>query len=201
MAINMAHKGTLSYKQKYDERNGYMTRFYYKTFKPTLAKRVEELLSESLPLDQLKIDEELALIRVTAQDAVELYSNVSEQKPNDVEARLSAGIVMSTAMQNVIKAVDTASKIEEVKQKVAGAFVNSMSAVCTAVMRAAWDAFGDDYRMKIFEDKLKEHLVIREVPGAEGLDGTTLMPYDDALAMDASVPAVPGEAAEAEPEE
>lgn len=197
LGINMLEKGHNNPKLLNGE--GYMTRFYYKTFKPKLAERVQELLEEAPPIEQLSINEELALIRQGASHAVAQYSDLLEKREKGEQISEHALMISADMMQDhlrkVIEAVESAGKLEEVKQKVAGTLVNCMNMVVTAVMRAAFDAFGDDCRMATFKNKLDEHLVWRGLPAVSGEEptGTLLTPDQDVIMMDSSVPRSQGE--------
>jgi len=171
-------------------------RFYTKRLRPTLLARVEEIVASTAPIEQLSVVEEIALLRDHCGNAVSLYSEAVES--GNAEAVMSAGIVMSSHLQELIKAVDTAARIDEVKTRVSGAFVNAMAAVVTTVCQAASEVWGNDYRVGEFERRLREQLVAKAIPGCEGTDVT---PDQDVHGMDDTVPGAVSETAITETEE
>lgn len=202
VAINEMEKGVGAQRRvPVDPRftEAYMPRFYSRTLKPTLAARITDMLEETQPLEQLGITEELALMRDHAANAVAVYSAAVEAG-SDPQALLTAGMMMSGALQEVVKVAKDAAAIEDTKAKLAGAFVHVMESVIVSVVRAAHEAFGDDYRVGIFEKNLREHLVIRLDRNGSGLgiDGTALTPDQDVMAMDDTVPREPRDESDAD---
>jgi hypothetical protein len=195
LAINMLEKGVgcVRRNDSADPRLSelYMTRFYYRTLKPTLAARVTSMLEESAPLEMLGTAEELALIRIAANDAVKMYEDVVESGAQG-QALLSAGALMSEQLKEVVRVAATTASIEETKQKIAGGFAHLVENVIVSIMRSCAEVFGDDYRVGELEKKIREHIQVRfDRNGASsGVDGTLLTPDMDVLAMDETVPRV-----------
>lgn len=170
----------------------YMTRFYGRTLQPKLKARLGEVLNDLAPMEQLGCLEELALIRDAAANSVELYSKMVEEGVN-AEKLISAGAIMTSQLQEVIKSANTAASIEDVKQKLCGAFAHLVEACATSVTRALWEVYGDDCRIAEVEKKLREHLFVRidRRENSLGFEGTMLTPDQDVLLMDATIPKGP----------
>jgi len=164
-----------------------MSRYYLKCLRPTLAAALETALAES-PLDQLDLSEELALIRVAAGDAVAQYAKVSELTGEDAktaEMKLMMGQMMISRLQDVAKMAEAAGSNAELKVRLQGAFAQVMTSVITSIAHAAWEVFGDDYRVKDFEELIRTKL---EARGA-GVEGTEITPDRDVIEMDETIPA------------
>lgn len=195
-AINAREKGS-TVQRRFEGKSHtynevYMPAFYYRTLKPTLARKLEEALEQTSPMQQLATYEELALTRIAADQAVQLFSHVMEGgDPNQI---LATSMVMRDALKDVVSMARDTATLEDARQKLNGAFAQVLSDVLQSVVRAANEAFGDDYRVGVFEKLLREHLEMRAVPldtNDDGRKGTLLTPDQDAIDMDSSVPAHP----------
>lgn len=184
-----------------DERrgpNGYhMSRYYLKCLRPTLALALEKALSET-SLDNLDLNEELALIRVAAGDAVAEYAKVvelSESKSDDpkiTELKMLTGQMMISRLQDVAKMATEAGNTADLKIKLQGAFSQVMTSVITSIAHAAWEVFGDDSRVKDFEELIRTKLEAR----GTGVEGTEITPDRDVIEMDETIPSGAAESIE-----
>lgn len=169
-------------------RGRYLSRFYLKQLRPTLAAKIEEVVSEMGSLDNLDLTEELALMRVTAGDAVEEYAKVLELAPGDkaTELKLLTGQMMSSKLREVADMAAKAGDMQELKTRLSGAFSGAMASVISAIAHAAWETWGDDYRVKEFEELIRTKLAVKGIEA----EGTSLTPDRDVIMMDETVPAV-----------
>lgn len=163
-----------------------MTKFYRKALRPTLAARIDEIVAAAPAVQQLSLFDELALVRDQASNAVQLYANVMENPDVKLDQLMAAGVQMTMAMQDVAKMVDVAAKVEEVKQKVSSQLTNSMALLLSTILHAAWETWGDDYKVKEFEEKLRQKMDARDL----GTGGTLLTPDMDVGEMDDTVPRI-----------
>lgn len=181
----------------------YMTRFYTEVLKPTIARRVAAQLQGSAFLEQISVEEELALMRDGASQAVAAYADVVEkhaEKPDEnmTQALLVTSAVMRDALKDVVAMAKDTATLHEMRQKLNGAVAAVMSDVVQAIVRAAWEIFEDDHKIGELEKRIREHLEMRQFPVQDGEDlrGTTLTPDMDVTAMDASIPRIEAENAE-----
>src|SRR5262249_16915231 len=93
-----------------------MPPIYRQYLRKTLSQAVSELYNMP-PDEQLQLFEELALMRDAAGQAVRLYGiarDIADAKPDDMQARRNAtdaAAIMSSALMQVVKAVDRAHSI------------------------------------------------------------------------------------------
>ncbi len=179
-----------------DERrgpNGYhMSRYYLKCLRPTLAAKLEEAVDSLGSLDALDLTEELALIRVAAGDAVEQYAKAQEISGDDAkstELKMITGQMMISRLQDVAKMCEAAGSSAELKVRLQTAFASVMTSVITSIAHAAWEVFGDDYRVKDFEELIRTKLEAR----GHGVEGTEITPDRDVIEMDETIPDAPSE--------
>lgn len=166
----------------------YMPKFYRGALRTALAERVAGVLENGQGTQMLDVSEELALVRVAADEVVDLYGQALETE--DKGLAQSAAIAVMSAMSDVMKMTETAAKVAAMRQALSGPIASALEEVIQQVTLCAYRAFGDDYRARDFERMLREEILdnIRQV----GPAGTNLLPCDDAvLAMDASIPAEP----------
>lgn len=167
-----------------------MPRFYRETLKGVVADRVMETLEAAPGYQALDTSEELAIARVAAGELIGLFSEAVEQK----KAVEPAAMLALDVVAKVSALAATAAKIDEQRLAVAGSMRAAIELVIARCTRAAYEAFGDDYRVKDFTDALKRDLTLPETLGGQGnVLGTGLLPDgtnldDQVLEMDASVP-------------
>ncbi len=170
----------------------YMSKFYRNVLKPTLANRIGEMLEATTLAERLDVGEELALVRDAASHRVDLYGSLVEAQaagaPVTIENLVAAGQVMTEALVDVAKLVKVHAEVERVKAEVVSGFAGCLDAVILSVLRAAHQAFGDDCRVRQFEEILREELRTRQSIGVGAALGTDSLPSDDVAEMDASVP-------------
>src|SRR6185437_2966061 len=178
-------------------RGRYMSRFYLKSLRPTLAAKMEEVVEEMGSLDNLDLTEELSPMRITAGDAVAEYAKVLEMpvtpetEAKITEMKLLTGQMMSSKLREVADMAGKAGDIQELKTRLNGAFAQAMTSVISAIAHSAWEVWGDEYRVKEFEELIRTKLSVKGID----VEGTSLTPYRDALAMDETIPSNPEEAA------
>lgn len=172
-----------------EERRGargvYMSRYYLKTLRPALAKKLEDALDEVKGMDQLDVGAELELMRVTARDAVEQYA-AAVDLPGDkgLEARVLVGELLNKRLQEVADMVEKTARVQDLRTQLQGAFAVVMSAVISSVAHAMWETFGDDYRVANCVALIESKLQVKNI----GSDGTELTPDRDVTEMDDTVP-------------
>jgi hypothetical protein len=166
-----------------------MSKFYRGVLRPTLAARVAQTLEESDAIGSMDLGEELALMRDAVALRVGLYAELVERQaagePITRENLVAAGEIMKGGLEDVAKMVEAHARVERVKQEVASGLAGALGAVIQAVLICARDAFGDDYRVRKFEEALRAKLRERS---PQGSDGTLLTPDRDAIEMDNSIP-------------
>lgn len=171
---------------------GRLPKVYSEHLSKSLAERVDGARSVGLDLG-----EELALVRVCALDAVMMYDAVEMASKVDardgsplpletqLQCRVAAGQIVRDAAAEVASMAEKAAKVAESRQNMLSG--TALAAVLADVIHAAHRTFGDDQ-----PDKVREFArAIRDIRPLGGHTGTTITPDQDALAMDATVPAGP----------
>ncbi len=150
------------------------------------------MLEATTLAERLDVGEELALVRDAASHRVDLYGSLVEAQaagaPVTIENLVAAGQVMTEALVDVAKLVKVHAEVERVKAEVVSGFAGCLDAVILSVLRAAHQAFGDDCRVRQFEEILREELRTRQSISVGQALGTDSLPSDDVAEMDASVP-------------
>ena len=157
--------------------------FYAKVLNKTITEIVEQQL-ESDPAEQVGVFEELALVRVHAQQAVALYNAATEGDEVKSETVMAAGSLMVDVLQTVADFAKTASTISSQQ---AGKFsIHNLRHVINQIVRIAYDVFGEKYDVlaKEFERQVRERI---RMPNE--VDGTHLTPDLDVTEMDDMIPA------------
>lgn len=161
-----------------------MPRFY----RTRVTKTVQELLDEHLSQpahEQVQLLEELALSREAAGEAVAMYCIVKELPPGPKrDEMMIAAVELMKGQLDYVKSMALAANSILNAGKALG--INDLSCVRDQMVRAAFETFGDDPRVKDFERILREV----KVPLADGAQGTTLTPDQDVMDMDETVPRV-----------
>ena len=165
-----------------------MSKFYTKTLRGTVLERVESMIQEKLPVEQLDLTEELALLRVVADDVGEQYAKASMLPEGEKKDALIIGVGqhLAESIERVVKVCESSAKVQEARQKIKGAFAGVMADVVQTITKAAWETFHDDFKVKEFEQRLREVLSVADVQGAVGTSST---PDQDVAEMDSMVPA------------
>jgi hypothetical protein len=166
-----------------------MSKYYTKTFRPAVAERVADILKDKMSVDHLDLTEELALLRVLADDVGQQYAKANEisDEAKREDAMVIAGIAFSSMLERVSKMAEAASRVQDAKVKIQGAFATVMASVINVVVGAAWEVFGDDYKVREFDRVIRAKLEEKKVPG---YDGTDLTPDMDVTSMDDTIPIV-----------
>lgn len=162
-----------------------MPRLYSKYLNTALEEVVGQVMGED-PREALNLFEELALMRISAGEAIKLYGAAlkigDEQKGQ--ELRMSAAAVMAQALGNVQSMCEAAARVEsQGKDKFS---VHTLRAIIDQITLVAHATFKDhpDLVMK-FQRDIKEQV---RIPAAGGAEGTHLTPDKDVMGMDATIP-------------
>lgn len=166
---------------------------------PKLAERVKEELDRD-PDEQLAIYEELALIRVHANDYVKMYSDAVEQEhyaqeSGDLERihiakdrRVRAGALMAESIQNVTEVCAKAVKIQNAQKDRFSIhdikfILLHIQRICATVVGAESPYLAEKF-MRVVEEDLS-------IPRISAIDrGTQLNIDETAIHFDQSVPLV-----------
>jgi hypothetical protein len=156
-----------------------LPRFYSKYLKATLQEAVEECLTQS-PHDQVSVFEELALMRLTVEDAIKLWDKSRESSA--LATRMEAGMILRDQLKEVSALADQANRI-----MLAGKdqySVHTLVHVVNQLVRIAYDVFADHRDLaEEFERQIRERV---KLP-TEG-QGTASTPDMDVADMDNTVP-------------
>lgn len=159
----------------------HLPKFYSSQLSDTLAERVQEMLSGA-PAEQLRLYEELALVRLTAQDAVQLY-DIAHKEGADIEARMTAGVILREILGDVVKTCEAAAKVEATaRDKVS---VHNLQFILNQVVRIAYELFEPDNHELAVEFEKSIRVNVR-MP--DEIQGTSVTPDMDVNEMDLSVP-------------
>lgn len=149
--------------------------FYSEVLNTSLKQLVEAACSQE-PHEQVAIFEELALMRVTATEAVRLYSKAQEA---DDETRLNASLLMRDHLLEVVKVAESAARIvASGKDKIS---VHDINHVVNQIVRIAFKTLTDD-------DARKFERAIRAEVKVSGNEGTTITPDQVVTDMDSTIP-------------
>ena len=180
-----------------------MSRYYREALKPALAEKIQQVMEETPGVALTAVHEELIIAREAAAEIVAMYGAAYEDNiKNGRKGDATAGVAMATVdmMSQVTKIADTAAKIDNVRAQVAGSMAMAIETILGRVTRAAYEAFGDDYRVTEFVENLKADVLAtdRKSPGAGeiraiGEVGATMLPNGEdlnelVLAMDETIP-------------
>lgn len=138
-------------------------------------------------IDPSDITNELHLARMTAEDAAELYSLVSEveaaasavdpkQTEKGLQTRLYAGDILEKKVKGVAQLAEQHARIKQVKQDIKD--ISSLQELFKKVGEIAVRTIPDKGILKAFLVELREMTV------DDGTQGTTITPDRDVLEMD-----------------
>lgn len=169
----------------------YVPRYYQDVLRPTLAAQVQRILDEAPAIEAASIDEELAISRRAAMEMVKLFDEAVESKNSDAARTASIGVLQ--IMEDVTRIAERCARVENIRAAVAGPMTTAIEHLIGKCLRCAWAAFGDDIRVKDFEEALRKDLQLVKALGGTGPGGTSLLPSGQevdatALAMDDTVP-------------
>lgn len=158
--------------------------FYRDVLGPNLRDALDSLTGGSAA-EQLSLFEELALMRVTARDAVKLYGKACSvvDKSKGLALRAEAAGIMQAQLREVAKLAEAAARIDSLaKDKFSihavHLLVNQLVRICASVFK------GHDDLVAEFARRVKTDV---KLPTSES-QGTVLTPDQDVRDMDASVP-------------
>lgn len=163
-------------------------KFYGKRLGPKLTAYVEEMLAQPHN-EQLRLNEELALMRVCAGDALSLYSAANEL-PENVKNRnemiANAATIMQASLEQVVKTCEIAARIDAMaKDKFS---VHTLQDVVSQLTKLVHDCFAhDEAALLLFDSRLNAELRLPKTTA----DGTLLTPDMDVMAMDSTIPREP----------
>lgn len=156
---------------------GHLPVFYSKVLNQTLQDALKAAV-ETDPHEQLNLFEELALMRMTAADAVQLWGIASEK--GSIDSRIAAGEIMKAALAEVVKTCEVAARVSATgADKVS---VHNITHVVRQIVRIAFEVMGKE------EAQLFERLVRERVKVSTGTTGTTSTPDEDVAEMDGTIP-------------
>jgi len=162
---------------------------FRKRFVDALAHQSENMI------DITDITNELTLLRISAEDSVELLSLVTEveeaaaaidpkQQIQGLHSRINAGDILEKRLVTVANVARTAAQIRQAQQDIKD--IGTLQEVFAEVAKAARESIYDDTQLKAFLLKLR-NLKMPE----DGTQGTTLTPDADVIAMDNATLGVP----------
>lgn len=159
-----------------------MSRFYRETMKGALGESVAQMLNDTPGTAMTVLHEELAIARVAAQQILEPFGMALDTEA-PVEVRAGLGVSVMDAMQKVADLANAASRIDVARHALQGSLVQALELIVSRVTRAAYEAFGDDYKVKDFVDALRRDLTLPATLGGDGnvlgqgiLRGTRVLP-------------------------
>lgn len=164
-----------------------MHKFYLEKLRPTLMEAVESAVRDAPVVEQLSLLDEVALVRHASSHSLEMYQDaVDSGKPQTI---MLAAELLKSSMLEVAEIVKVAANVEDVKSRVVDSFSHAMGHVITQVMQCLTEVYGDDYRVREFEDKLRARVEIAKVQQqAIGTDLTPDMLDEQVHAIDELVP-------------
>lgn len=150
-------------------------------YRDVLSKTLDDVIQAAMeqnPSEQVSLLEELALMRLTAREAVALYSaaQASDQKTKD----MAAG-VMVDALKNVQSIAESAARINAASKEQLSA--TSLKVVVHQITRIAYEVIGDTQLAEEFERRIRDKVRL-----PDETKGTLLTPDQDVQEMDDSVP-------------
>lgn len=170
---------------------GFMPAFYRKKLTQSLSEAVQHQLNLESD-EQFSVLEELALMRESTGDFVQLYGvahQAYEENPTDelLQAKLAAGELMRTALDKVVAIADKAAKIHFTGKNVFTALdlkmvVNQMTAIMFEICGTSHMDLAREY-----EHALTTKLALP----SSGDEGTTITPDQDVIDMDSTIPSAP----------
>lgn len=174
-------------------------RFYGKRLAPKMKALVEELL-DAPDSEQVRLNEELAIVRQMAGDAVAIWSAVEELQEDTPEKKklkdsmkLQAEMCVRTALAEVKGYCSTMAHIDALaKDKFSIHSLHDVVAQITKIVMICFDH--DKEGLQRFDDMLTNQLRLPQI----GSTGTTITPDADVIEMDEMIPSAPPEEIEQE---
>lgn len=160
-------------------RNTYLPNLYRRHISQTLAQSVEHFLEHD-PIEQVSLWEELALMRVHAEQLVKIYDVAIASK--NTSAITKAGYALQEALNEVR---DMCIALVSIRKSVAESFtVMELQAVIGQLTRLLYQACGDDHEDIAcrFEELVRTKLQVK----FETKPGTDVTP--DVIEMDETIP-------------
>lgn len=163
------------------------SKFYSKRLGPKLAAFVEESLAAPHN-QQLALNEELALMREVAGNAISLYSAALELPDNTKDKNqmlMNAALIMQESLKEVRATCKVAAEVDSMSRDKFS--LVHLQDIVNQISKMVYLCFDDvaPERVKAFDNMLTEQL---RLP-TSGIQGTTLTPDQDATEMDCSIPA------------
>lgn len=166
-------------------RNNHLPKFYSKYLTDTL----NEALEQQLELDsheQLNLQEELALMRLSSGQAMALWA-AAQQLPKDNANRdemiMSAALVMREALQSVAQLCKDAASVEAARKDAITPM--DLKQIVNQLVRLLYSVCGEEHEdiARRFELRVKD-----EIRLPNDIEGTTLNPTQDVIDMLATIP-------------
>lgn len=169
--------------------------FYNRRLGPKLAAYVKENLEAPLK-EQRQVYNELALLRVSAGDAVQMYSAALEAQDSPTikpEAKqdllIQTGLFMRQMLDQVIRTAKIASEIEAAgKDKFSANDLHDVVNQLVHIVKNSFDAYPE--AIEQFDLLLSTELKLPTINANGEYVGTTITPDQDVLDMDNSVPII-----------
>jgi len=186
------HGKGLGYKHRKEVRD--LPRLFKYTLGETLRDKVSQVMGED-PREALNLFEELALMRVSAGEAVKLYEGALklDEKTDTVtkekadELKQFASSLMVSALQQVQQMCEAAARVEsQGKDKYS---IHSLKAIIDQIILISYRVFKKHPDLVLdFERAIREDI---RMPNEA--TGTDITPDQDVMDMDATVPKEPGD--------
>ncbi len=165
----------------------HLPRLYKKYLSETLQVAVDSVMGDD-PRESLNLFEELALMRLSAGNAIQMYSAAMGADREKLGAdrvdglqQMAAGI-MSQALAGVQSMCESAAKIESGgKDKYS---IHSLKMIVDQIVLVSFDVFKDHPELvREFERQIAANVRMPSSP-----DGTDIQPGDDVIEMDDTIP-------------
>lgn len=178
-----------------------MPRYYRRSLGPTLRVAVEEALAVPAA-EQVELNEELALMREAASEAVKTFSDAVEVvrvaeatgRPEYIEpAREALRGASHLVMGSLERVGDYSLKLARVEAlSKDNITIHTVYSVLSQVTRIFYVVCGEENEAlaREVERRIRDEV---NVPGIASNDGTDITPGDDIKAMDSTVPREPTE--------
>lgn len=171
--------------QRCKVRNNHLPMFYSKYLTATL----NEALEAQLELDsheQLNLQEELALMRLTCGQAIAMFGAANElpkDKENRDEVIMNASLIMRDALQSVAQMCKDAAAVESSRKDAITPM--DLKQIVNQLVRLLYTVCGEDNEdiARRFELRVKD-----EIRLPNDVEGTTLNPTQDVMEMLNSIP-------------
>ena len=161
-------------------RNHSLPKFYSKYLTKTLAEAVDEQLGMDSS-DQLNLQEELALMRLTCAQAVAMFSAAHETEKD--ELIVSASLIMREALESVGQMCKDAAAVESSRKDAITPM--DLKQIVNQIVRLLYTVCGEDneHIARRFEERVRD-----EIKLPSDVKGTTLNPTKDVTDMLSTIP-------------